>query len=301
MSFENIKKPAELLALPADSTPYRFANFIRVDGFFRRRLAKRKLRVLKASDAAVRQLLRPGEEVFFLTDGIRTSLFEQFFIGWAAYFYNYMAFAFTNQRVIFIHLKGRKKRGAYLGQLEYDHLRKITVSMLGSFILKLTNGSAVVFGSVPRSDGKYLKNFLNSTIEGQAVLEKGAVGIEHLCPRCFSSQTVGPKMCPSCGLALKTPRKAALLSLLMPGLGDIYLGSQTLGSLELAGMLFLWFTVGQATYSSIQEGADVVQAMTFPILFFLFLHPIDALKAHHMGKKGLLPVKPIRYSGEGSA
>ena len=90
-------------------------------------------------------MLKDGENVYYMTDGIRTSSLENLFIGWVAYYYNYMAFVFTSERVILIHLKSKRKKGAYVGEIKYTDIESIHSSFLGNFTLKFHNNKNVLF------------------------------------------------------------------------------------------------------------------------------------------------------------
>ena len=54
-------------------------------------------------------------------------------------------------------------------------------------------------------------------------------------------------------------------------------------------MLFIWGSLGLDAAASIELGEDPVVVFTGIFFVFLIIHPIDALKSHYMGKKGLIP------------
>ncbi len=292
MPIQSISSPSELLELEPSSTPYLFSEFIKVEKWGERRLAKRKLTVLKSVDPVINMLLRPGEQVFYLTDGVRTSSIEQLFVGWVAYYYNLMAFVFTSERILLVHLKSRKQRGIYLGAIDYVDIRQAKSGLLCGFKLKFTNGKSLYFTRMPRADRKqltsYMSNVLGDTLPPKS---KTSPGMKHLCPTCYSEHLKVVPECPSCETQFKTPGKAALRSLIMPGLGDIYLGSKVLGTLELIFMAWIWSSIIVGANESIEAGESPASAYSVLLVLFLFIHPIDALKSYTMGKKGLIPSK----------
>ena len=294
-----IKKPGELLEGKWTDGPYLIDEIIKVATFGERRLSKKRLALLKVIHPVVGKVLEAEEKVFFVTEGVRTKGIEQLFIGWIAYYYNYMAFAFTFKRVILIHLKSRKKRGVFVGQVEYADIRKVQSSLFGGLILKFRNGSSLYFSRVPRSDRIYLRKFLTDVL-GAVAKEKDKTGrsLINLCPRCFRETNDFPLQCEGCGELFKSASKAGWLSLLMPGLGDLYLGSRSLGALELMIMLFLWlgFFIGLSDLSS--SGLTLGEYLISNAIFFGILHFCDSLKSAYMGKKGLYPKRAVKHEGE---
>ena len=297
MDLQSIQTPNELLERGSEQNTYEFDQFIKLDKMGERRSAKRKLKLLKLIDQEVRNIVDEDEKVFYVTDGVLVNTFEQFFIGWVAYYYNLSAFVFTTKRVILIHLKGLKKRGVYLRSIEYADMRAVKGSALSGFKIQLVNGKTLTFSRVPGVDRKALGGFLNQVLDGGAPRDKQALGMRNLCPDCLSDYgevLVGE--CHHCGMRFKTPRKAALLSLLMPGLGDIYLGSRSLGLLELCVMGFLWLSMIIGAIGEISAGVSIVGPLVMMAIVWIFIHPIDAIKSFHMGSKGLFPnVPPLEY------
>ena len=74
-----------------------------------------------------------------------------------------------------------------------------------------------------------------------------------------------------------------LRSLVLPGLGDIYLGHRFLGMFELTFSLVLWLYVLFSLLTGEPEG--VVMA----VVILIFYNLVDGLLTHHMGKKGYMP------------
>lgn len=290
MPIQSITTPNQLLELEANSTPYLFEEFIKVEKWRERRLSKRKLTVLKSVNPVVKNILRPEEQVFYICDGVRTSSLEQLFIGWVAYYYNHMAFVFTSERILLIHLRSRKKRGIYLGSIDYVNIRQTKSSLFGGFKLKFTNGKSLYFTRMPRADRKRVSSYMKSVLgESLPPKSKSSPGMKHLCPSCYNELNEVVPKCPSCETEFKSPRKAAVRSLIMPGLGDLYLKSKVLGSIELFFMFWIWSGLIMGAMAEVEAGEDPASAYTVLLVFFLIVHPIDALKSYTMGKKGLIP------------
>jgi hypothetical protein len=106
--------------------------------------------------------------------------------------------------------------------------------------------------------------------------------LENICPSCFVTLEKGLTKCPSCEAAFKTPRKATFRSLLLPGLGDFYLGHRALGVMELLGSLMVWAYALFFIYHGHRGGAFVA------VIVLLFYNCTDAVVTYFMAKKGYM-------------
>jgi hypothetical protein len=88
--------------------------------------------------------------------------------------------------------------------------------------------------------------------------------------------------CPQCQADFKAPKKALIRSLLLPGLGDIYLGHRALGFLEMIGSLIVWAVVISLILSG--ERANQITGVIFLVLYNGF----DGILTLHMAKKGYM-------------
>ena len=299
MDLKKIKHPKELVEIKDESNPYDFENIFKLGTFGERRLSKRKLKILKVIDAPVREILHEEENVYYLTDGIRTSSLENLFIGWIAYYYNYMAFVFTSERVILLHLKSKRKKGAFVGEIRYTDIQSIHSGWLGNFALNFHSKKKVLFRKVPRKDQKFLKEFLNPILE-QSTLNEDTVksGIRNLCPRCFTYILNYPKYCPACSCKFKRPAVAGYLSLILPGLGDIYLGSKFFGFIELIVMLFIWAAIILGFIEEYDGSYDIYVTLIPIIVVMIFVHGMVALKCIYLARKAIFPNEKISYEAE---
>lgn len=296
MDLKNIKLAAELVGIKDESNPYDFENIFKLDSFGERRLSKRKLKILKIINPTVRKMLKEGENVYYMTDGIRTSILENLFIGWIAYYYNYMAFVFTSERLILIHLKSKRKKGAFVGEIKYTDIKSIHSSLLGNFTLRFHNKKNVLFRKVPRKDRKFLKEFLNPILAQSASHADTIIpGLRNLCPRCFTHITDYPSLCPNCSCKFKSPVIAGCLSLILPGMGDIYLGAKFRGIIELIIMIFIWSEFILIIIEELKNGSNIYEYL-IPIMIFMFIvHGSDALKSRYLARKGIFPNEKINY------
>ena len=138
---------------------------------------------------------------------------------------------------------------------------------------------------VKRYLAKEIRQFIMDKKSSIQEVEPPQEPLENLCPSCFVP--LGKKLisCPQCRAHFKEPEKAFLRSLLLPGLGDMYLGHILLGLLELLGAVFVWAVVISLVLSG-EEGALVIA-----LILLVFYNLLDGLFAYHMGKKGYMLAK----------
>ncbi|MGF1451217.1 MAG: hypothetical protein ACFB21_03965 [Opitutales bacterium] len=297
--LKSLKDPRELMTLPRDATPYEFPQMMRVEKFFERQFARKKLKQLRVFDPVIRSMLRPGERVFYLTQGVRNNFLEQQFFGWAAYYFSRSAFVFTDQRVLILHLLAERKLGHFVGEIHYDDIARLKPTFFGGLLLKFRTKKQIVFAHVPARDRKFIKEFLLPMIEGNEALGQGGQEIRHLCPACYSPcADATASACSACGCKFKTPKAAAMRSLILPGMGDYYLGS-SLGLLEMTvvGAMWAYFVAMLLMiYSPAvpnEEGLVAEEAITFGAIL-LVGHLMDALKTYYMAKKGVFSKRNIK-------
>lgn len=294
MALQSIKYPRDLVEINDESNPYDFENIFKLDSFSERRLSKRKFKILKILDPTIRKILHEGENVYYLTDGIRSSFLESYFIGWVAYYYNYMAFVFTSERVILIHLKSKRKKGAFVGEISYTDVESVYSSWFGNLGLKFHNKKKVLFKKVPRKDRKFLKEFLNPILEQSVSSEDTQLhGIRNLCPRCFTHILKYANLCPACSCKFKSPAVAGFLSFILPGLGDIYLGSRFLGFLELIIFISIWSGIIIGYIEELHDGSIIYGDLITILVVMFFIHGSDALKSRYLARKAIFPNENI--------
>jgi len=277
--------PAILEGLPgaAEFSPAQFAlgEILRPTrkGRWGTRANRFKLKILTAVRPVAARLLRPGEQVLrvaaatayhpveiFLGNGVLTML------------YNRYALLATNQRLLMINTNHRLTRPAhYLFQMGYAEIKKLSRGLFrSSLALTRKAGRRRIFISMKRAHSAEMGEFISGRLDPQAT---APVAQERICPACFAPQAEGRDRCPTCQAAFKTPRRAALRSLLLPGWGDIYLGHRVLGALELLGSMLIWALL----VSELAAGGDGVPV--FAALLAVY-NLMDGLLTRHMAGKG---------------
>lgn len=308
VDFNAVKEPAELVELAPQASPYDFDQMFSVAKMGDRRLGRLKIKQLRKLDAVIRSVLRPGERVFYLFDGIKNSWTEQYFLGWIVYYYNHHAFVFTPERIILIHLEGKKALGKFVGQIDYCDISELKVSgMSGSVSMKFYNGKKFNFAGISKQDRKFIKEIVSPIVEGNTSAPGQPRDIINLCPQCYTEVAdAHASNCPDCTCAFKTPKSAAIRSLILPGLGDMYLGAWH-GIIEIMFMGIMWLSmfamIGEASsgesFESPQYGYEEFAPTTWEdvgifAIVLLAIHIGDAFKTLHVAKKGIFPKENIK-------
>lgn len=257
-------------------------------GGYKSRQNKFKLKVLKAVADILGKILSDGEKVKCIGKGTAYYPVELLLgNGWLTMYYNYYAIVCTNQRILLVNIDHRIRRPThYLFQIRYEEIKNVKRGLLSSsLVLYRTKGKRRIFVYVKGYIVKEIRQFIMDKLGSIQAAEHPQEPLENLCPSCFVPMGKGLISCPQCRAHFKEPKKAFLRSLLLPGLGDMYLGHIFLGLLELLGAVLVWAVVISLVLSG-EEG------VMFTALFFLvFYNVVDAFLAYHMGRKGYMLAK----------
>jgi hypothetical protein len=286
-----------LLRLSDPRLPYRFDRIFSGEGFFARRLSKQRFALLRRLDGELQRMLESGEKVEYLSWGIEYSFVEAYFLGLWHTLLNRRAVVLTNRRILLLQVSSRRRLLDLKSHVRYEAVQGFTKGALGVLALRLRNGQRVTLTGMPRRDRKALRARIGEYLAdpGNALRAGGASGRQNLCPHCYATVTGFPERCPRCAGGFKSGARAGWLSLVLPGLGDWYLGHRALGTIELAGALALWALLLPGLGASVAEQADdtarwITLAVGAAILFSV-AHVPDAWITRRTGRKGLYPAK----------
>lgn len=263
--------------------------FPKTGGMGAARDIKRRLVMLDSIQGRLDFLLYPGEQIEFVTKGTLNSFLEQYFMGIWAFLINRTLILFTNYRVILINSDRKGRAKALMWQMPYGRLAKYGRGRMGASIaFKLDSGKAYKFAGVPKSDRKRLRHYMGERIQDARASEfqfPSHEARDSLCPTCATPVAQSHRSCSECNETFINPRTPALLSLILPGLGDLYLGHRGMAILEIIGFLYaLAIIVGVAVSAGL---AGVIIA----IVALAFVNGYDALVTRHVAMKGKLPLR----------
>ena len=281
--------PSDLLNISDSKIPYRFDQIFSAKGFGAKRLAKNRLKLIKAIDPHVQALLSDGEKVQFVSWGAEYSFVEQFFMGLWAHLINRRALVFTDRRILMIQINSRSKVLDLKTQLRFQAIDRFAAKTFGYIGFVMRNGSRLNITGIPRKDRNSIKEFVSKRISATRADAPG-LGVENLCPKCGNKVLSFPERCNQCGQAFKSANKAGWLSLAFPGLGDLYLGHRGLGTLEILGAMLAWGTVAVPfAWTTFSEGGPWIASAGVASGIFVFVHGTDCWITRRVGFKGIYP------------
>jgi len=264
-----------------------------------KRASTARLRTIKSLRPMLAQVLRPDERIRFLTTATLYNLVEFYFQGALAAYENSYLLVLTNQRLLLLQLSGTRGRAGDLkNAVPLSSIRKIE----GRFTLqlRLCDGKKLRFSSIVGSDRKHLQSLLQESLVLQesfgAAPAPDAAGIQHLCPACLEvvpGRAGDTERCPQddCRIPLRSARRAAWLSALIPGVGDLYLRHFLAGTLEFLGSLFVLAITVVVAVAVIYEASSGgwLAAGIIGTIGLLIPRIIDYPLTLHMARKGNVP------------
>ena len=160
-------------------------------------------------------------------------------------------------------------------------------------MIRVASRKRYVLTNVPRADRKALQERL---VTAQARRQSAVEGrdMEALCPHCAQGVSTRPTECPHRGGGLKSARKAALLSLILPGVGHAYLGHWKFGIFEIVVAALVWSDILVAiARTGVPAAGFVVQVL----LILGIGHGIAALGTYAAARKHLYPAGASAVGG----
>ena len=265
------------------------------DGFFVRRRNSSRARLLKALAPLFASALEPSEVIRFVARGYLYSAAEFLLSGHlAAMHTNQTALVLTDRRLLWIQVDSKGRPKDLKNQVKVERIRRVTSRWSGQWILETLAREKLVFNSIPRAD----RSALVSLIPGSPTAPRDPSGsVEHLCPVCVhvvpgpvGSAATCPN--PACRIPFRSPKRAAWLSALVPGVGDIYLRHFAFGTLEFVGsivVLCVALFAASAAFVS-RDSESVAVAATLAFFFVVVPRLFDFALTLHMGRKGIVPL-----------
>jgi TM2 domain-containing membrane protein YozV len=286
--LHSVPRFQDLLVRRPEDDPYVFPSIFNNDTWRARRLSTKKLKLLKAVDETLRPMLAQGEKVHFVSWGNRISFWESYLLGWIAYALTRQAIVLTDSRMLLVHIDRKFRPRIFRSQVKYLAIDTLAWPLLGGMKLKLRRKKTHRFSYVPRADRVQMREFIRRKKMEFRGYAADRSDIQDLCPHCHKPVVGSPPTCLPCRVGFKSPTKAALLSLLFPGLGDLYLGHKVHGIVEILFAALIWFGF---LLPQPESTTSLTVMLIGAAILFVFMHGFDALATRHIGRKGLYPAE----------
>jgi hypothetical protein len=281
-----------LLRVNDPKVPFRFDQIFQGEGFFARRRARQRFQLLRRLEGDIGRMLEPGERVEYVSWATEYSALEAYFMGLWHYLLNRRAVLLTDRRILLLQIDSRRRLRELKYQIRYEAIRGFSRRTLGHLSLELRNQQKVALTGLPRADRKAIRARIEERLRDRTTVQATAhgAGKQNLCPHCFRAVHGRPERCASCAGAFKSGARAGWLSLLLPGLGDIYLGHRALGTLEILGALGLWGVLLSHSLRSAEPINAPLPAVALGVAaVFVTVHGVDSWITRRTGLKGLYP------------
>lgn len=256
--------------------------FPEVTGWKATRANKARLGFLTNSASVLRACLKPTETIRYVCLAREQVWWEMFGAGQWSMLLNCSVLVATNERIVLVHSDGKGRPSNYVNQIPLTAIRTIK-GWLARVTINTQNTSRRF--NVGYGDRDNLKRVLpqqDTMVSGNA---------EYLCAACFAPSAEHIERCPSCDTHFKSPKTAAMRSLLLPGLGTWYVGNKGFAGLQLARGIILWLIMiglfAGAISSSRHDGELLGLVLFFGVLL-AFTHGMDALISRASARKGLI-------------
>lgn len=254
---------------------------------YRSRENRRLLKTVEAvHDLLTTKILAADEKVRRIARGIAYHPFEiPYANGLMTVLSNYYAIVCTDRRLLLINVnRGLTRPTRYIFQIPYAEIAGIGRGIfLSSLIIRRKRGRGWNFTTVNRKAAESVKNFVAARIDKHPAppVDTGS-SRPLLCPACQAPLPEELEGCPRCGAVFKKRSEALLRSLILPGLGSIYLTYLPLGIMEMTGYLFSWLLTVVLLIFEVPGGLGVA------ILPVLAYHLAAGLLAWKTAGKGYL-------------
>lgn len=209
-------QPLTIFGIPVDREKI-FSNH---KGVYKIRVEKRQRKLIVKS-TFIKYFMHHGETIRCLTTGYSpVSIKEQLITGPAFLYFKRALFMFTDKRILHVPTRFDRSPRSAVSQILYEDCARIFLRGRALHV-HYKNGRQEVFLYLGRKEKKKVRTLLAglSLSPKEAGLIKGRV---HLCPSCTHILPAGGSMCDKCKIVFKTPFKAKLYSLLVPGGGYFY-------------------------------------------------------------------------------
>ena len=245
-----------------------------------------KIKIVKAvHDILTLNILHENEKVLRVAKGIAYYPFEFLYAnGILNILSNYFAIICTSQRLLFINTDRRIKHPTrYIFQVPYHEINNIgRGAFLSSLIIESKSGRCWNFTTLKRNLAKSLKLFIVNKCKENVSESAIANSLNQLCPACYTPLPEKLASCPHCSAIFKKPAEAFLRSLVLPGLGTMYLSYMWLGLMEMVGYIAIWLLAILLMIIEIPGG------LTSAIAPILSYHLITSFLAKKAAGKGYI-------------
>ena len=234
-------RPLSIFGVPVD----RETIFSNHKGIYKNRIEKRQ-RKLIIKTTSVKFFLHADERILCLTTGYApVSIKEQVLTGPAFLFFKRAILVFTDKRILHVPARFNQGPGRAISQIMYNDCRQLSIKGR-SLVVSYKDGTQETFPYIGRKEKRKIAALLDSIPSTEGVPD-GHHRRVFLCPSCTTALENKTERCPACQLEFKSPHRAQLRAIFIPGGGYFYCHYTTLGFglglIEIAVITHLLFNL----------------------------------------------------------
>ena len=254
-------------------------------------------------------MLEPSEAIFYIFKcQAPLSPFEQFMLGWQAYFLTATTLVLTNLRLIHFSADSHGNWTQTLKTVRWGDIREAKIKgWLNRMLrLKYANGKKENYWRIQARDGKKVRDILAAVMPTSRGEGTAAQGMSSLCPDCRTLLTPGVYRCNQCGLTFRDEKTLLKWTLLVPGGGYIYakiwflgvLGFVFEGAFLLVTLSFALMALGILPAQADPAGRTISRAeLWITTMFFLLFVALQKLLEFHHSQRVIRNFRPLRRPG----
>ena len=132
VTLEQARRFEDLLRANTQDAHFAFETIFDESSFAGQQRSRKKFRMLKRIAPRLREILREGEKVRYLTRGKRYAERESFLAGVAVGLLNRRAVVVTNQRIILLQIGNRSKPKDFVEQIRYTAIADVSPTLFSN-------------------------------------------------------------------------------------------------------------------------------------------------------------------------
>lgn len=251
-----------------------------------------KLELLLNLRPRLRAVLVDGEKVIYIAKGLVGNWWDLLCAGtYVSQSWIRTCVVLTDLRILIFNINRAGLQQDFRNQILCSEIKEVVPQsfLSGNPRLKLKDRVSFSMAGFRDLDRRQMEIYVPDLVAGTPEdVPRVAKSIEYMCPHCPATYTEHQTACASCGTAFKSPRKAAVMSLLLPGLGNFYLGHGAYGVYEMIGSLIEWAILVVMIVGAVMRADGRLSFLIIWIVIIVLTNTTAFFLTRAMARKGLI-------------
>ncbi|MEM7227358.1 MAG: hypothetical protein AAF432_00940 [Planctomycetota bacterium] len=198
-----------------------------------------RVALVHAVDERLGDVLRAGEVVQHLAVGTLASELEFLMLGGLVDLTARTVMVITSNRIVMLQVDRRNRPRHTMAQVRHEYITRAASTRDGALRVHLVNGETLTLHKAGRELNRSMRDVIN-TLACPRTVDGGEAVVCPLCPSCGTAASDTTDSCRGCGAAFMPRHTAGALSLLCPGLGELYAGYRAMGVFAIVATVGMW-------------------------------------------------------------